>query len=288
MATQSLPGKLDDPFLDVLLTYESGINPLLGAHYAISFDKPCVNYWKVRRPGVLLRDVSTGVPIPELVSYAEYFHRIGCPLSCDHLTYKELCIARYQAINPWGFVGFQIGEAILIDAGFYVAEEVSHDGALLPAYYTGDVPESAWAGGAIEKIHVPSGSGQAILATDHNRWRGSFTGKMGLHDFDDLRNPHTQTAVMKELVRTNIRQLEQLLTEASLSPNDVARAAATTVAGCAASCHLAGVQATFLLLTKDQDSIDETGTPASSYLRHFCTLPIGDWLEQKSWRCPPQ
>ena len=272
-----------DPFLDALLSFESGIDPARGPQYAAGFDVPSLEYWKVRETGVLWRDMRTGRAAKEVISYAEYFRRLGYPLTRHQLTPEWLGLARYHAINPWGFVGFQLGEAALIDAGHYLPKIVFHEGRPIASYYTGTLTDATWANGVESTVYFPSNHDAPIMATNRNRWEGSFTGKDGVCCFEDLLSPSRQRRVMTSIITRNLLSLEDLIRKAGSSPAEIVRQRGVTITGCAAACHLVGTYGTFRMLMTGKDATDEIGTSASMYCIHFGKFQAGAWLEASRW-----
>ncbi|MGV6873754.1 glycoside hydrolase family 18 protein [Pseudochelatococcus sp. B33] len=74
-----------------------------------------------------------------------------------NLSWRDL---QYRSVSALGFVGYQFGEALLIDLGYYTAS----------AYY---------------------GNGAAS-----NTWGGAFTGKDGIHSLDDLKTGIQESVVL--------------------------------------------------------------------------------------------
>lgn len=77
-----------------------------------------------------------------------------------NLSWRDL---QYRSVSALGFVGYQFGEALLIDLGYYAA----------PSYY---------------------GNGAAS-----NTWSGTFTGKDGIHSLDDLKTGLQESVVLAAL-----------------------------------------------------------------------------------------
>lgn len=282
-----------DKFLEDLLTFESGIDPRQARNYAAGFDVPSIVYWEVRAPGKLIRDGVSGAYLSSRISYQEYFRRLGVPMRKDDLSPDRLAAARFSVTNPWMFVGYQIGEAILIDTGYYEPEKAvwrdrnGHRCELM-SFYVGDVPEEAWVGEIDRILYRPHNRSQPILATRSNLWQGKFTGKSGVFCFADLLDPVRQVAVIKNILQYNLTKLEGLIQYNGGSPRSLITERSITqsisLSGCLAACHLAGVRGVFEFLTIGRDRGDETGTLISNYMRRFSGYDIGPWLKAAAWR----
>jgi hypothetical protein len=278
-----------DEFLDKLLSYESGIDPEKAPVYRENFYSPAVWYWDVKAPGELIRDAASGEGRRSLISYSEYFSRLDVPMTMGQITPAHLRLARFGVVNPWGFIGSQIGEALLIETGHYRPEVVKFlDPAgqilRLDSYYSGDVPASRWTGGVTATTHSTDGGIGLFMATASNYWRGSFTGKDGIWSLDDMKKPREHTRLFMALLKHNLSRLEASLAAAGASPREaLARAearlgASVTLTGCLAVCHLSGVRGAVDFLVGAGNRRDEAGTPASDYVIRFSGLAVGDWL----------
>lgn len=264
-------------FLEALLEQESGISPAKAAFYRANADRPVLAYWKVEAPGRVWRRPDTGEPETERVTVREYFARIGLP-NPESLTGPEaLGRWRYAVINPWGYVGYQLGEALLAETGHYrfCMSKAGARGMRLPSFYSGEVPATAWARGRRTMRHTLAESGTQIIATDVNLWRGTFTGLDGIHTFADLLRPDLQEAAFRRILRHNVGQLTARLRIMGLELDRlIERAAArlqapVTLSGCLAAAHLCGVVGLIDALARDGDRHDEAGVSLSSYLTRF-------------------
>jgi hypothetical protein len=136
-------------FFRELLAFESGLDPHLFEWYVQNQFCPVISYWRVESCGRIFRDWDTGKPIQDLITVARYFEILG--VSELFNVHRVSCITdmQYRAMNPWGFFGYQLGEGILIDLGYYEPEMVSSSthGPGLPSYYVGPVDAVTWSQG---------------------------------------------------------------------------------------------------------------------------------------------
>ncbi|MCA3078621.1 MAG: hypothetical protein ING71_07535 [Rhodocyclaceae bacterium] len=278
-----------ESFLDALLTAETGLEASRADWYAANLDRRVLRYWAVRWPGELERDPATGDPRLEAVTVAEYFQRLGVAWLCDRVRPETVAAARYSVINGWGFIGFQMGEALLIETGHYLPNVVDRrrpSGRSLPtpSFYSGDVPNLAWAGGVTSTSHRPYGGPQEIVATHVNQWQGAFTGLDGADSLEAFRTQAVQERVFRSVLRHNYRRILQLAAAAGFDLNrrldEISRrdGAAYTISGCLAAAHLCGPAGLYRYLATESEAWDETGTRFSSYLARFSGFAVEAWL----------
>lgn len=272
-------------FLDSLRNFESGINPNLADFYLQNLDNPVYNYAKVSSPGRMIRDCSTGSMIPEPTTINQFFTKLGVDKFYNPQTpynaemFKSM---QYNSMNAWGFVGYQLGEAVLIDAGYYSPKRVMVDGEEYDSFYV-FVEDSTWIGCKTEAlVEIVGSGGNKIQATDVNRWEGTFVGKNGVNSFADLLIPDNQELVMRDAMRFNYGVMTQLLTDANMTwdqalakswpdvdDNGNPIQVQATMSGLLAAAHLRGAWGTARLLTKDQITCDELGTCITKYVHKF-------------------
>ncbi len=189
---------------------------------------------------------------------------------------------QYNSLNAWGFIGYQLGEAVLISAGYYSPKQVTLDNETLDSFYI-FMPDSTWANGAKQaRSEIPGSGGNYILATDTNLWQGSFVGKNGVSSFADLKVPDKQEVVIRDVMRFNYGVMTELLTKANMTwaqalakswpgkdanGNNITIQA--TMSGLLAAAHLRGAWGTADLLIKNQQSCDELGTCITTYIHKF-------------------
>lgn len=278
-----------ETFLDALLTAEAGLEASRADWYAANLNRRVLRYWAVRGPGELERDPATGDPRLEAVTVAEYFQRLGVAWLCNRISPETVADARYGVINGWGFVGFQMGEALLIETGHYqpaVVDRPTQLGRSLPtpSFYSGDVPNVAWAGGVTAISHRPYGGPQEIVATHVNQWRGAFTGLDGAVSLEALRTRAVQERVFRSVLRHNYRRILQLAAAAGFDLNrrldETSRRDGVpyTISGCLAAAHLCGPAGLYGYLANESEARDETGTRLSSYLARFSGFAVEVWL----------
>ena len=109
-------------FLNTLRAFESGIDPAKAEFYKQNLDAPILRYAKVVAPGLPVRDPATGSLIIEPTTVNQYFTKLGLntiynPNAADQAEmFKTM---QYSSLNAWGFIGYQLGEALMIDTGYY-------------------------------------------------------------------------------------------------------------------------------------------------------------------------
>ena len=272
-------------FLDSLRDFESGINPNLANFYSDNLNNPVYTYAKVSAPGRMIRDCATGSMIPEPTTISEFFTKLGIDdiynpqTPNDPQMFKNM---QYNSMNAWGFVGYQLGEAVLIDAGYYSPKVVEVDGVEYDSFYV-FVDDSTWIGCETEAlVEIVGSGGNMILATDVNKWEGNFVGKNGVNSFQDLLIPDNQELVMRDAMRFNYGVMTQLLQDANMTWSQAlakswpgtdddgnAIQVQATMSGLLAAAHLRGAWGTARLLTNDEITCDELGTCITKYVHKF-------------------
>lgn len=272
-------------FLDTMRAFESGIDPAKAAFYRQNLDQPVYNYAKVTAPGQIIRDPVTGSMISEATTIREFFQKLGVASFYSEFPADEAAMFRtmqYNSLNAWGFIGYQLGEAVLISAGYYSPKQVTTGNETLDSFYI-FMPDSTWANGVKQaRSEIPGSGGNYILATDTNLWQGSFVGKNGVSSFADLKVPDKQEVVIRDVMRFNYGVMTELLTKANMTwaqalakswpgkdanGNNITIQA--TMSGLLAAAHLRGAWGTADLLIKNQQSCDELGTCITTYIHKF-------------------
>lgn len=286
-------GRFED-FLDALLTYESGIDPSKFADYA-NVSGHHDGYALQTKDGApwvghAERDQSTGSRrLVKAMSNKAHFTGVGLAWPDDVKDEKSAAAARYKVTNDLGFVGFQLGEAILISVGAYLPPTHTANGETLPAYYMWpEQGDSVFAGGArLVRYQVP-GSPNAIFLTPVNTWTGGFTGVDGLHSFADLKTKDVQQRLIRWIMAFNLgivisqyRSLAHVQSDAEAvagilkttfaDPSRGGETVRVTLSGVLAAAHLIGAWGTARLLAHPTDPLhpDEIGTTALTYLARF-------------------
>ena len=272
-------------FLDSLRDFESGINPALSDFYSENLDNPVYTYAQVTRPGRLVRDCSTGVMISEPTTVNEFFTKLGINEIYNPTTPHDLNMFKnmqYNSLNAWGFVGYQLGEAVLIDAGYYSPKTVKIEGKEYDNFYM-FVPDSTWIGCKTEALaEIPGSGGNQVYVTDINRWEGTFVGKNGVNSFSDLVKPEKQELVIRDAMHFNYKIISKLLADANMTweqalvkswpdvdDNGQPITVQATISGVMAAAHLRGAWGTADLLIKDKITCDEIGTCITKYVHKF-------------------
>ncbi|WP_424975639.1 hypothetical protein [Dinoroseobacter sp. S124A] len=166
--------------------------------------------------------------------------------SWGDLTDAEWDAMSYRSTNSLGFVGYQFGEALLIDLGYYDDD----------VYYLG---------------------GDTI-----NRWDGDWTGKAGVTSLDDFMTAEAQEVAIQEAFGFNLQIIEQQLGYQGYSLDDFIGETFTyqdvdgstvsveiTVTGLMAASHLRGAFGTVNLLLGGGASTDENGTSILRYIEEY-------------------
>ncbi|WP_235869861.1 hypothetical protein [Veronia nyctiphanis] len=272
-------------FLDSLRDFESGINPAKAEFYLENLNNPVYTYAQVTEPGRLVRDCSTGEMISEPTTISDFFKKLGIDgiynqnSPNDPAMFKEM---QYNSMNAWGFIGYQLGEALLIDSGYYSPTTAVVDGVEYDSFYM-FVPDSTWIGCKTEALAEIEGSGgNKVYVTDNNRWQGTFVGKNGVNSLADLRKPEKQELVMRDAMHFNYKVLTKLLSDANMTweqalnkswpgtdDNGQPIEVKATMSGLLAASHLRGAWGTGALLTKDKITCDELGTCITKYVYKF-------------------
>jgi len=165
--------------------------------------------------------------------------------SWSQLSDAEWETMAYQSMNSLGFVGFQFGEALLIDLGYYDADTFYGNGA----------------------------------AT--NTWEGTWTGKNGVNSLEEFMTKEAQTVAIQEAFGYNLQVLEDQLAGSGQSLSDFVGQTASymqngqtvtvelTLTGILAAAHLRGAWGTATLLQNGAVSTDEYGTSILQYIDQF-------------------
>lgn len=273
-------------FLNSLLTFESGIDPDRHDWYVANLDVPVLECPVTTSPGQVVRDLQTGRHRIAMVTVADYFRSLGVFEHFDPADPGSLRLMQYRSTNAWGYIGYQLGEEVLREAGYYEPAKlkVEFEGCAIicPVIHIGGVPVSNWTGGRRERL-LETGDGSFTVATDVNRWEGVFTGRNDVASLEDLMLPAAQELIIREVIGNNLRSLTRGLGEAGVSLTDCfalhwlasPKAAASslevrcTLSGIVACCHLCGSAATLDLLTSSAVPQDELGTSALDYMARF-------------------
>ena len=165
--------------------------------------------------------------------------------SWSELSDAEWEAMAYRSMNSLGFVGFQFGEALLIDLGYYDADTFYGNGA----------------------------------AT--NAWQGTWTGKNGVDSLEEFMTKEAQTVAIQEAFGYNLQVLEGQLAGSGQSLGDFIGQTASytqngqtvtvelTLTGILAAAHLRGAWGTATLLQNGAVSTDEYGTSILQYIDQF-------------------
>ncbi|MEM9240289.1 MAG: hypothetical protein AAGB07_09955 [Pseudomonadota bacterium] len=165
--------------------------------------------------------------------------------SWSDLSSAEWDVMSYRSMNALGFVGYQFGEALLIDLGYYTDD----------VYY---------------------GNGAAS-----NTWDGTWTGKNGVNSLEDFTTEAAQERAIQEAFGYNLQVIETGLAYQGESLSDYLGTTRTytdngqdvtvtlTLTGIMAAAHLRGAWGTLSLLQGGNVSTDEYGTSILRYIDQF-------------------
>ncbi len=165
--------------------------------------------------------------------------------SWSDLSSDEWDTMSYRSMNSLGFVGYQFGEALLIDLGYYTDD----------VYY---------------------GNGAAS-----NTWDGSWTGKNGVNSLADFTTAEAQERAIQEAFGYNLQVIETGLGYQGESLSDYIGSTRTytengqevsvtlSLTGIMAAAHLRGAWGTLALLQGGNVSVDEYGTSILRYISQF-------------------
>lgn len=259
-------------FFDLLLDVESNI-PSEDPEWSVASDTVVVNYWQVHEPGRVKRSWDTGEPLADRITVTEFMRRTGVADVHARAARTGIRPVQYAVLNPWGFVGYQFGEPLLIDLQYYVPARRSvtfADGSTvrLPSYYSSALPVSTWRHGTTEQVYYDEFARSLRIGTDVNRWSGSFTGKDGVHSLADLRTASAQEAVLRSSLARNARILDRQL--AKIGETVWIHSEGRPSAACLlAAAHLCGPYAVVGYLQGRAVHADEAGTTIQAYIDRF-------------------
>ena len=168
------------------------------------------------------------------------------PSSVDTHNPADLAQLQYHVHNTIGFLGkYQFGEPLLIDLGYY----------------------------------TPAASG-FYGSTATNEWKGTWTGKNGVHSKEDFMS-EVQELAIREAFAMNMGVIDTYLSQAgktlddflgnefTYTQNGAENTAVVTMSGILASAHLQGPGGVAQLLLNGTVSHDEYGTNILSYMDKF-------------------
>lgn len=151
----------------------------------------------------------------------------------------------YRSFNVFGFVGYQFGEALLIDLGYYDDD----------VYY--------------------------LNGADTNTWDGTWTGKNGANSLDDFITREVQDLAIRDAFGHNLEIIEEGLaaggtslaaylgTTRTYNANGQQIPVELTLTGILAAAHLSGAPAVVELLLNGTLANDEFGTSIMQYAYQF-------------------
>jgi len=213
-------GTFDD-FLDALRAYESGWD-------RDRYETGEIQDWQL--------DQWAGGTVDEF--FPQY-------TSWSQLTDEEWDVMSYRSLNSLGFVGYQFGEALLIDLGYYDDD-----------FYYGNGASS-------------------------NTWDGTWTGKNGVDSLEEFMTAAAQDVAIQEAFGFNLQTIESWLAAAGANLDDYIGTTRTyvdngvtvevtlTLSGILAAAHLRGFDGVANLLLNGTVGADEYGTSILQYIQQF-------------------
>ena len=208
-------------FLDAMRAFESGWD-------RARYDEGIIQDWQL--------DQWAGGPVEQFFpSYTSW----------SQLSDAEWDAMSYRSMNSFGFVGYQFGEAFLIDLGYYDDD----------FYY---------------------GNGAAT-----NTWDGTWTGKNGVDSLEEFMTKEAQEVAIREAFGFNLQTIQTGLAQYGESLDDYLGTTRTyldngqtvevtlTMTGILAAAHLRGAPAVLQLLRSGTVSADEFGTSILQYVEQF-------------------
>ena len=267
---------LQRTLLTELLAFESGIDVRLHEWYCERFRTPSLEAPVVARAGRCVRHPDTGALMWQKVTVEEYFASLGVLRYFDRSRHESLREMQHRSMNALGFFGYQFGEAALRDLGVYRPPAINVPEIAEPVeqVYCGAVPLSNWAHGCQETLFWSADESRWILATDVNRWMGSFTGLYGITCFEDCFDEGKQRRIVIDLMCRNASFINERLVRRSVNPTEALRTRNADWSGVLAAAHLRGPTAVVDYLLSGVESADEFGTNIRRYLSRFSDLDI--------------
>ena len=286
---KSLEGDFAD-FLRELLDFESGLTVKNLALFKANYNNPdAVNYVATH-----IRDAD-GVRYPTWVNgalqykkmtYKEYFTVLGvddiwvADEANGGATEETLLKMQFRSLNWLNYVGYQVGEAVLFESGYYIPPAATTaSGEKTYKYYVWT--ELDWADDQYEQEYLMDGAITPIIVTRANTWLGTFTGKHGVNSLEDLRTVDGQNFAIRDVMWHNVDTIYGLIDASSQSLSDVFKKSFdwsgggetgtvnVTMSGILAAAHLSGAQGTTKLLLDGTISVDENGTSNTYYMNMF-------------------
>jgi len=270
-------------FLNDILEFESGIELKKRKWYINNFQNHVISFPRVTSPGKLFRNYETGEIYKDTVTVKEYFDKLGVLTEYNKNDISCLKKMQYRVINPWGFIGYQLGESILMTLGYYTPERVhtkaNGKSIIVDRYYAKILNNNIWKHKKKEQLIKYNCNEGYVLSTDINRWKGNFTGKNNISNINDLFNSRNQDKVMLDIMLYNLNSIKKLLKENRtgfdiiknilLILNKSNFTTYFSLSSIFAAAHLCGSTGTANYLIKKLISKDETGTTITQYINNF-------------------
>ncbi|MEO1016262.1 MAG: hypothetical protein AAFY56_01010 [Pseudomonadota bacterium] len=216
-----MPNGSYDEFLDALRAFESGWDKA-------RYDQGIIADWQL--------DQWAGGKVQDF--YPSYG-------SWSDLNDAEWDVMSYRSMNSLGFVGYQFGEALLIDLGYYDDDVFYGNGAT------------------------------------SNTWDGTWTGKNGATSLEAFMTAEVQDKAIQDAFGYNLQVIENGLSQSGASLDDYLGTIRTytdggttisvelSLTGILAAAHLRGAWGTLSLLQSGSVSADEFGTSILQYVEQF-------------------
>lgn len=282
-----------DDFINTVWKFESDIDPAKQSYYNENWNKPIGSYPEVTSPGRVVRSNATGEPIiRENMTEKDFFTAFGIV----NMYYPGIPNPNWKAIqstvtNYLGFVGFQFQESDLHDLGYYDYAMVTVDEKDYPSHYV-DVNVSHWENGVrgyletdLKIVSAPTYVTDTVSFTT-----GEFTGKDGISDFEDFKDPAKHVLVIKAHFANKYSRIvaqlaargkklsdylgktvtwNGLIPAVSPPPGGRSNEVTLTMSGLLAGAHLRGAAGVVSLLMDNQNPSDESGTYILQYVQDY-------------------
>ncbi|QDG94471.1 hypothetical protein NIBR502774_18140 (plasmid) [Rhizobium sp. NIBRBAC000502774] len=277
-------------FLRELLNFESG----LGVEQLDEFRQNYLNDEAVEYVVTHVREAD-GVRYPTLVggavqrrlmSYEAFFTVLGvndiwiADEQNGGATSDTIRRMQFRSKNWLNFVGYQIGEAALFEAGYYLpATGLTQSGETAMKLYVWT--DLSWADDQYEQEYTAAGTDTTVIVTRANTWLGTFTGKNGVWSFEDLLTVSAQNHAIRDIMWMNVDTIHRLIEASDQSLEEIfaktfpwsgggeSGTVNVTMSGILASAHLTGAIGTSNLLLEGNISEDENGTSNTYYMYKF-------------------
>lgn len=189
---------------------------------------------------------------------------------------------QYASTNWLNFIGFQVGEAVLYEAGYYEPERVlaADYSRLYDRYYV--FTDHVWADDEYQFLFQWTDDSDPFYVAKANSFeRGRFSGKHGIETLADLKSETAQNFVIRDVFVNNWKTmlkyfqnygqtLESILGKEVVWHNgDDEGIVKLTASGLLAAAHISGATAAAQLAVFNIPTVDENGVSNAYYAYLF-------------------